>query len=382
MRLLRIYGLYYPELARNENQSPEYTLWGSTIHFIGLDTNEELGISDVIYINEALDIENEKTLNNLLLRCEMLFIADWNPKFSDHFLFKWEGRFNTLFTHTTFVHNKHLKSSVRQNILASCPYDFKDFDFETGKWNCPVEERSPNEFNISQGTVNLHDWLVYGEGKRCPEEGAVFKDIIWIDEFPDDCEEVHFGLDFGYTQDETVLTKVGRIGKKLYIKYLTYTPFENTDLVYQAVMPHLFEEQERRKKEAHGLDIADIVVACDSADKFKDVHFVRELNATLSAENKRIERDCERKGQNFDDYAIKGIQFVKVKKPMVTVRLNLMKKFILHVVKDSHAVTEFDNYIYIMIEGKPTNIPLDKWNHGIDSSGYCIWQFYRWYFEE
>lgn len=377
VRLLNIYGLYRQENARNENQSPEYTLWGSTIQFKGLDGGEELGISDVIYINEALDIENEKTLNNLVLRCEKLFIADWNPKYSDHFLFKWNGRFNTLFTKTTFVHNKYIKSTVRAQILSYSVWDFKDFDFETGLWKVPVELRSPHTYNIENGTANLHDWLVYGEGMRCPEEGAVFKNINWIDTFPDDCDEVHFGLDFGYTSDPSVLTKVGRKGKNVYIKYLTYSPFDNTELLYQQIMPFIFEEQQRRINESEGLEVANIIIACDSADKFKDSHFVRELNTIISSENKRIEQNNERSA--IKENRIHGIQFIKVKKPMITVRLNLMKKFILNVVKDKNAVTEFDNYTYMMIEGRPTNIPIDKWNHGIDSSGYCMWQFFRWY---
>lgn len=676
--LLKLSGLYYPELARNENQSPEYTLWGSTIKFKGLDGNEELGRSDIIYVNEALDIKNEKVFDNLVLRCEMLLICDWNPKYSSHFLFKYEGRFNTLFTHTTFVHNKFINSTVRGKILSYSPWDFKDFDFITGKWKCPIEERSINLYNQEQGTINLHDWMVYGEGIRCPEEGAVFKNINWIDEFPNDCEEVHFGLDFGYTClsgdtlietikgekrldcikendyiftsegykrviklnkigkqkvvekyieldfgyrkiistfdhkfktdkewkqlkdlqkggklalsanlmgkhtedtqtvntqtifsdqrlkkgyielfgnfimgklkkvnkfitlmemrlittsltllklaiqntqnniislkemyvkmgspkkigmkeglllllnynllkksvnhadrnslrqtlikhivpvnaiistnirllnlmkrifahgveglskeinilnkklvqanapivyreiidiktvneyevdvydlnvetmheyfangilvhncDPSVLTKVGRKGKSIFIEYLTYSSFEDTDLLYQVLMPFLLEEQERRKKEAHGHEVANIIVACDSADKYKDTHFVRALNASISAENKRIKRENERNKRDLDFGKIHGIQFSKVKKPMITVRISLMKKFQLNVVKNQNAEDEFTNYAYMMIEGRQTNIPIDAWNHGIDSANYCIWMFWKWFF--
>ena len=181
---------------------------------MGLDGGEELGRSDVIYVNEALDINDEKVMNNLLMRCEMLGLFDWNPKYSKHFIFKWENRFNTLFTKTTFRDNKHLDAAVRGNILSKCPWDFDDYDEEKREWKVPVEKRRPNVYNITQGTANLHDWMVYGEGIRCPEEGAVFKNINWISDFPDDCDSVHFGLDFGYTTDPSVLTKVGRKGKK------------------------------------------------------------------------------------------------------------------------------------------------------------------------
>ena len=147
---------------------------------------------------------------------------------------------------------------------------------------------------FKNGTANYHDWMVYGERIRCPEEGAVFKNINWIETFPDDCESVHFGLDFGYTSDPSVLTKVGRKGNNIYIQYLTYNPYDNTDMLYKAVMPFLLEEQKRRKKEANGLETAHIIVACDSADRYKDVHFVRELNAIIINENKKIQSDCEK----------------------------------------------------------------------------------------
>lgn len=378
VKKLSLLSIYNTNYARNENQAPEYLLWGSTIKFIGLDGGEELGRSDVIYVNEALDINNEKTMNNLLMRCEMLALFDWNPKYSKHFIFKWEGRFNTLFTRTTFRDNKHLDPVVRAGLLAKCPWDFKDYDEEKGKWKVPVEERSSNVYNIEQGTVNLHDWMVYGEGIRCPEEGAVFKNITWVDKIPDDCDSIHFGLDFGYTNDPSVLTKVGRKGKNIYIQYLTYTPYDNTDSLYKAVMPYLLAEQKRRKKESNGLDTAHIVVACDSADRYKDIHFVRELNAIILNQNKQIINDCIKSGLNPDEHKIHGIQFSKVKKPMVTVRINNMKKYNLHIVETPEAVEEFDNYIFMVIEGNETNIPIDKYNHGIDSAGYCIWMFHKW----
>lgn len=378
VKKLTLAGIYSTDYARNENQSPEYTLWGSTIKFIGLDGGEELGRSDIIYVNEALDINNQKTMDNLLMRCEMLGLFDWNPKYSKHFIYKWEGRFNTLFTRTTFRDNKHIDPKVKGNILSKCPWSFDDYDEEKRCWKVPIEQRRPNEYNIKNGTANYHDWMVYGEGIRCPEEGAVFKNINWIETFPDDCESVHFGLDFGYTSDPSVLTKVGRKGNNIYIQYLTYNPYDNTDMLYKAVMPFLLEEQKRRKKESNGLETAHIIVACDSADRYKDVHFVRELNAIIINENKKIQSDCEKAKIDPENHKIRGIQFIKVKKPMVTVRLSNMKKFNLHVVETPEAVEEFDNYVYMIIEGNQTNIPIDDYNHGIDSAGYCIWHFHKW----
>jgi len=381
--------LWNPRNATNEGQSPEYVLWGSTIKFIGLDADEELAGSDIVFINEALDINSEKTINNQIMRCRKLAIMDWNPKLSFHFLFKWEGRFNTLFTRTTWRDNKHIPETVLGTILGYCPWDLKDFDEATLTWRVPESERSPHPVNVPEGTANMHDYLVYDLGLSAPETGAVFKDVTFIDSFPDDCDDVVWGCDFGYSIDSTVLTKCGRRGKDVFIEYMTYTPFAHSRLLFDHVMPILQKEVALREIEAGGLDFPSIYVACDSADKFKDMQYVKELNAYISDHNRPLQAlldiaqyDDERK--RIQGEMIHHIGFFKVKKPHVVVRLANMKKYRIHVVKylngttQTPAVDEFTNYVYMVIEGREVNIPIDAWNHGIDSSGYAIYHFWRW----
>lgn len=391
---LKRLGIYQPRCERNSNQSPEYKLWGSSIKFIGLDNDEELAGSDIVFINEALDINSEKTINNQLMRCEKLAILDWNPKLSYHFLFGWEGRFNTLFTRTTWRDNKFIPENVLGNILSYCPWDTKDFDDKTLTWLVPENERAPHPINVPSGTASLHDYMVYDLGMSCPEQGAVFKDVKFIDSFPDNCDEVHFGLDFGYTNDPSVLTKVGKRGNDVFIEYMTYTPFSNSVQLYDHIIPILKNEIEQRRLDAGGLDFPEIVVACDSADKFKDQQFVKDLNSYIIYNNTPIYDAIDRMSggkdiQTLKENLIEHIAFVKVKKPFVTVRLANMKKYNLHVVKYLHnsenmikdrtpAIDEFTNYVYQIIEGRETNIPIDQYNHGIDSSGYAMWQFMRW----
>jgi len=145
-------------------------------------------------------------------------------------------------------------------------------------------------------------------------------------------------------------------------------------------MPILLEEQANRRKETDG-EIQNIVVACDSADRYKDNHFVPSLNARILTDNIAVATKLKREGvpeAEIEKHMIRGIQFVKTKKPGITVRLNMMKKYKIHVVRDVNAVKEFDNYVFMMVEGKQTNIPVDKFNHGIDSSSYAVWYFFKW----
>jgi len=53
-----------------------------------------------------------------------------------------------------------------------------------------------------------------------------------VDEFPENCKEIIYGLDFGYSPDPTVLLKIGRIGLRLFVQQMIYEyKFTNTDLI-------------------------------------------------------------------------------------------------------------------------------------------------------
>lgn len=355
---MKLIGHYSPEHERNAGQSPRYNLFGSTIKFKGLDDGEELGKSHVLFFNEALDNDSKKVVDNMLMRCEMLAAFDWNPKLTYHFLFDLEGKKNVLFTKTTFWDNKHLNPTIKADRLSKCPWDFKDFDIETRTWRLPEEERSINIENKKNNTIDRWDWLVYGEGIRCPEDGVIFQDIDWISKFPDNLEEVKFGLDFGYSVDPSVLVKVGRSGFDLYLEYLTYQSCPSPEHLYDLVEPILEKEYEKRKLEAGNLDFEPIIVHCDSADKYKDVEFVVSLNETKCVRNKE-----------FD--------FVKTRKTGIVVGISAIKKFRLHIVDNGSEITkksriEFENYSTKVISGIQTNIPIDGFNHGIDAFRYVV----------
>jgi phage terminase large subunit len=53
-------------------------------------------------------------------------------------------------------------------------------------------------------------------------EGAIFKNIHVIKEFPQDCEKVALCQDFGYTNDPTAIAMCGIKGNELYIDEICY----------------------------------------------------------------------------------------------------------------------------------------------------------------
>lgn len=363
VQCMKLMGVYDESYARNAGVSPEYRLFSSVIKFRGLDGSSEAGRKDVVFFNEALDNDDEGLVLDLTLRCTTCAIFDWNPKLTDHFLFKWEGRKNHLFTRTTFLDNKHLDNVVKNDILSTCPWDFCDFDFERREWRCAESDRKPNIDNAKYNTINRWRWLVYGEGIRCPQDGAVFPDITWIDDFPEDCDEVNYGLDFGYRVDPCAFVRVGRKGLNLYIESLFYQPCENPDELYEYLLPFLLKEVETRKKMAKGLDYPSIHVVCDSASTFiaTGVDFIDVLDNTRYL-----------RGHEF--------QFDPVFKkfPIVT-GISAMNRFKLNIVRDKNAKKEFENYTRIKQNGHFIEKFSERDNHIIDAVRYVVMEWYASY---
>ena len=378
-------GVDYSAIA---NPKPKIRLWGSTIDFFGLSDDasasgkggrKEAPRSDIVFVNEVIENQVRSLLDGWIMRCEMLFMADFNPTLSDHWVYTLAKEENVRYFDVSYLNNPFLSDTVVESIEAKCPWDFSkskivvdDYGLAHRVWDDEKEEkRPPHPVNTVNGTADRYWWLVYGEGKAAQMEGAVFSPD-YLDEYPEDegFDDTGWGLDFGYTVDPSVLTRVGRQGRTLTIKYETWQSCSDTDTLYELISPTLLDYQRKLEEELRSVDKEAkrplVTVACDSADKYRDEHFVRELNLIAIKRNDPL-------------------QFVKVKKPNIVVRIALMKKFKLRVVRSIpnknggyESVTEFTNYVYESKNGVTTNMPIDKYNHGIDSAGYAIWHNFRW----
>ena len=379
-----------------EYPNPKIKIYDSTIEFMGLaeqkkgSGSNEAPRTDIVFVNEIISVNNRQAVQGWIMRCNKMFICDWNPSYTSHWIFGMEKEPNTFFTRTCYLDNPHLSDNVVSSIEEKCPWDFNDSKIITGEhgfkkriWlkperpdNCSPADyylyRRENIPNKEAKTIDKWYWLVYGEGTPAPKEGAIF-DPTWIREFPETgLDHVNLSLDFGYTADPSVLVRHGvNVGnKELYAEKKTYSCTPDVDSLFELIRPHIEAEEVRRKVEAgwswdkngneyKGVEYAPIVVACDSADKYKDVEFVRDLNSIAMQ---------------------LGLvwQFVKVKKPSITVRISIMKRFKMFIVACEDTEKEAQNYVYQIIEGNQTNIPVDKFNHFWDSLGYGVIHFYRW----
>lgn len=161
-------------------------------------------------------------------------------------------------------------------------------------------------------------------------EGAVFKHIGVVKEFPKWCKKVAIGLDFGYTNDVSAAMMCGMIDDNLYISELFYrTGMLSSDLI-----------KELRK-------YGDMKVFSDSADP----RLIQEIHNG-------------------------GVRIYPVEKGAgsIIAGIDKMKSLNIFVTENSYNLRkEFRNYVWDKDkDGNYINQPIDAWNHGIDAARYYI----------
>jgi PBSX family phage terminase large subunit len=290
---------------------------GNKVNFIGCDKESKFqGAScDFLFMNEMLDIE-KNIFDQSEMRCRKFWWGDYNPKVTEHWVYNNViPRDDVAFLHSTFDDNPFISDTERAKILSY--------------------EDTPE--NRRQSTVDLYKWKVYGLGIRAAMEGLIFPDIIWVNEFPKDCEAETYGLDFGYTQSPSAFCRIGIKGRDLFLQKKFYTPTKDPD-----DLGSLLEQTLPDGKWAWA----------DSADP----GMITDL-----------------KNQGFAIYGVHKFR------GMTVYGNNLMNKFRIHIVRDTDFRKEQENYKYKEINGIRLNEPIDDWNHLWDAARYGVLSEFRYY---
>lgn len=69
-------------------------------------------------------------------------------------------------------------------------------------------------------------------------EGAIFKNVHVVKEFPDYCDKVAIGQDFGYSHDPTAIVKCGIVDNALYIDEICYKTHMLTKEIIETLKPY------------------------------------------------------------------------------------------------------------------------------------------------
>ena len=181
--IMKAADIWEPE--RWNQSSKIYTFGNGTIlEFISVDNMSAHGPArDLLFINEANDMDT-KTAQNLAFRTTGKVIIDYNPthEFWAHTWLLEEEADKTDFIILTYKDNEALAPSIRE----------------------AIESRKPK-----QGEEPSNWWVVYGLGQVGTLEGNVYEG--WRKATPEDIENarlVRYGLDFGFSNDETGMVAI------------------------------------------------------------------------------------------------------------------------------------------------------------------------------
>lgn len=197
---------------------------------------------------------------------------------------------------------------------------YKDNDFLTAKQIAEIES-------------NKHDenwWKVYGLGLTGSREGLCLQNWKQVGELPSIYKSRWLGLDFGFTNDPTALIDVRLSGGELWLDEIEYSPgMTNPDI-------------NRKVREEH---LQHLTLVADSAEP-KSIQELKNLG--LKVEEAKKGPDSIKNG------------------------IDILNRYPINVTKRSvNLIRELRNYKWKMdVNGKPTNTPVDKFNHAIDACRY------------
>ncbi|MFA5526188.1 MAG: PBSX family phage terminase large subunit [Acholeplasmataceae bacterium] len=277
---------------------------------------------DICWLNEAMEIPAD-TYTQLAIRTPEQIILDFNPSFSQHWVFSrvlTQAASEVLHIHSTYRDNPFLSRAQVEEI----------------------EKLEPTPENRARGTADPWKWQVYGLGMRGRPEGAVFKLYELTDDWPEAlyCARAGYGLDFGFSADPAAVIECRVQNDLLYMRELVYeTGLLTSRSVSDARVPSL----EQRMEEAE-VDRARKVYA-DSARP----EGIRELQ--LAGYNVWP-------GHKAPDSVQAGISLLQGRRLMVF--------------RGSHNLQiELENYTWDRrADGTWLDRPVDRFNHLLDGARY------------
>jgi phage terminase large subunit len=176
-------------------------------------------------------------------------------------------------------------------------------------------------------------WRVYGLGLVGSGTGLVYPSFAVVDDIPSDARHDRYGLDYGYANDPTALVRVSMYDGYIYLDEMIY---------------------------ATGMTNVDI------ADRLADLGIDRHSEIIAdSAEPKSIE-DLYRRGYNVKPSIKSG--------DSIRSGIDRAKQYPMRVTRRSvNLIKELRNYRWAVDkQGKPTNRPIDDYNHALDAVRYAL----------
>jgi len=344
----RLDAFLLPNPFAYKQEVKSFRIFGNKINLIGADKISKVhGAScDYLWVNEPLEIR-QQIFDQFEMRCRKFWWMDYNPSVTQHWIYdKVLNRPDVGHLRSTFKDNRYISVQEKAKILSYEPwlpgsYEIQDQNIiYLGQVVTEKHYPPPHPENIENGTADEFMWRVYGLGLRGAMKGLIYKQVSYIDEFPDIA--FTWGMDFGFVNDPTALVKYAEEGNDIYLELFCYHPIDNPEDL-DALLKSL------------GVKYSTPITA-DSSDKYQ-------------AEKKvavRMVSDLWEMGWEIDKVS---------KTKRLTYWIGKMKSRKIHIVKNdlSHfAKKEQENYKYKEVNGIQIPQPIDAFNHFWDSSRYAF----------
>ena len=275
---------------------------GNKLEFFSVDTYGKAHgpRRDVLFINECNNLQYN-IVDQLITRTREIVWLDWNP--SEEFWF--------------YTQMKGLRPDV--DFITLTYLDNEALDAVT------VAE-------IESHRNNKQWWTVYGLGQLGTLEGRIYRDWTEIDEVPEEAILKRRGLDFGYTNDPTVIEDIYIWNNGFIIDELTYLK----GLSNRTIADILLNQPQQA------------LVVADSAEP-KSIDEVRSYGVNIIG---------AKKGQGS---VYQGIQYVQAQKIYITKR-------------SVKTLKAYRNYLFVTDKtGTVINEPDDtihEWSNSMDAVRY------------
>jgi len=296
--ILTAWGLF--DKVEQNKTDKIFSFGGRTLEFFSVDDQQKVRgrKRDILFLNEANELNYETDYFQLYIRTTEFVIIDLNP--SDPY---------------TWVKTEIEDKTEIEGNIETFIFTYKDNGFLTDE-QCRTIEAIKDE--------TLRQVYVYGQYGIV--KGLIFPQITLVDSFPQQCEKIAIGLDFGYTNDPTAAILCGALGDNLYLDELIYE--------YALTNDQIAKRLDRK-----------IEVYADSAEP-KSIEELKRFGLRVFA---------AQKGKD-------SIQF----------GINTLKQYNLHITARSYNLLKEQKLYKYKTEsnGQPSNDPIDDFNHAWDAVRY------------
>lgn len=190
----------WDEKKWNKTDSVHTIADSSILEFFSADTSDKVHgpERDYLFLNEAQNIDYE-IARHLFVRTKKTIFIDFNPtrEFWAHTELRNDPK--TLWIHSTYLDNPFL---------------------------------TPEQISeIERNKGNKAWWSIYGEGIIAESESQIYTGWQLIDEIPHEARLERYGLDFGYTNDSTVIEAIYSYNGGIIIDEIAYQTGLNNKMI-------------------------------------------------------------------------------------------------------------------------------------------------------